>query len=392
MGDHTGRPPVFGLVAGEASGDQLGAALIQALRESHPNARFVGVGGARMEAVGMDCWRDAEELAVMGLFEVIGHLPRLLRLRRWLRGRFLEERPDIMIGIDAPDFNLGLERQLRAGGIPSLHYVSPTVWAWRQGRVRKIARCTDAVLCLFPFEPDFYAQHDVAAYYTGHPLADSIENLPNMMGARDRLGLRALDPCIALLPGSRAGEVSRLLKPLLGAAHILQRQHPGMQCVLPMANHAVRTQLEQALISFPDLQILSVEGQAHVAMAAADIVVCASGTAALEAQLVNRPMVVVYRLSTPTYLLGKTFKLVKSRFFSLPNILADRQLVPELLQAEVTPESIAREVKSWLDNPGRVQSLQQEFSSMNEELRRDAARTAAAHISGLLPETRDLSA
>jgi lipid-A-disaccharide synthase len=375
--DPSATGPRIALVAGEASGDQLGAELIMALRRQFPGAQFMGVGGERMSAAGMQCWKSSDELAVMGLFEVLAHLPRLLRLRRWLLERLTAERPDLLVGIDSPDFNLGLERKIRAAGIPAVHYVSPTVWAWRRGRVRKIARSTDMVLCLFPFEPEFYAAHGVPARYTGHPLADVIPEQQDRAAVRGQLGLQAGRPCVALLPGSRGGEVSRLAGPLLAAATRLQARYPAMQFVAPMSGAAQRALFETRLAAHPELEVKLLGGQARLAMAAADVVVCASGTAALEAMLVNRPMVVVYRFSWPTYVVGKALRLLKSRFFSLPNILAGKALVPELLQHEVNPRRVAHEVARWIDDPQAVRKLSEEFASLHRALRRDAARSAA---------------
>jgi lipid-A-disaccharide synthase len=382
-GTAAGRPRIA-LVAGEASGDQLGAALIEALLERLPNARFMGVGGPKMAAAGMECWKPSDELAVMGLFEVLRHLPRLIRLRRWLLARLLAERPDLLVGIDSPDFNLGLERRAREAGIATAHYVSPTVWAWRRGRVRTIARSTDRVLCLFPFEPAFYAEHGVAAEYTGDPLADAIDGQQSADQARRQLGLEPGGPCIALLPGSRRGEVERLARPLLDSAQRLQALYPSAHFVAPMANPALRALFEDHARKHPGLRITLLDGQSTMAMAAADVVVCASGTAALEAMLVNRPMVVVYRLSWMTYLVGKAFRLVKARFTSLPNVLANQALVPELLQHEVSPERIADEVRAWIENPQSVQALREAFSRQHQQLRRDAARSAAEVIHALI--------
>jgi lipid-A-disaccharide synthase len=376
--------PVVALVAGEASGDQLGGALIEALRREHPQARFVGVGGPLMSAAGMSCWHAAEELAVMGLFEVLHHLPRLLRLRRSLVQRLSLEKPDILIGIDAPDFNLGLERRMRATGMRTVHYVSPTVWAWRQGRVKTIAASTDLVLCLFPFEPAFYAEHGVAAQYTGHPMADEIPASPDPAEARASLGLQAPGPCIALLPGSRMGEVNRLAEPMIAAAQLLHNRFPGIRFVAPMANARIRTRFQQALDSAGNPAVTLFDGQARQVMAAADVVACASGTAALEAMLVNRPMVVTYRLSTLTYATARAFRLFRNRFFSLPNILADEELVPELLQRDATPERIADAIAAWLEAPERVTRAKARFTELHRALRRDAARSAARCISDQL--------
>jgi lipid-A-disaccharide synthase len=379
--------PLIALVAGEASGDQLGGALISALREHFPGARFAGVGGPQMAAAGMDCWWSSEALAVMGLFEVLGHLPRLLRLRRDLRSRLLEERPAILIGIDSPDFNLGLERQMRAAGIPAVHYVSPTVWAWRQGRVKKIAASTDMVLCLFPFEPDFYRAHGVAARYTGHPLADAIEPGMSQATARAALDLPADNRVIGLLPGSRRGEAERLSRPLLETAVELSRRNPGTRFLAPMANSAVRRIFEAALTDFPGLPCDLVEGAARSVIAACDLVICASGTVTLETLLVNRPMVVVYRFSALTYYFGRALRLFKAEFFALPNILAGERLVPELVQHEVQPSRLADEASAWLDDPERCQRLQERFHDIHLGLRNDAAAMAAECVRDVLAGT-----
>jgi lipid-A-disaccharide synthase len=376
--------PFIALVAGEASGDQLGAALMTALRELLPGARFAGVGGPQMKAAGLDCWWSSDELAVMGLFEVLAHLPRLLRFRRRLHGRLLAEKPDLLVGIDSPDFNLGLEKKVRQAGIRAVHYVSPTVWAWRQGRVRHIAAATDMVLCLFPFEPDFYRDHGVPAHYTGHPMADSIGFDNRRSAARDSLGLAGDGPCFALLPGSRRSEVERLAGPLIETAGLLRERYPAASFVAPMSSPATRRIFESRLSRQPALSCVVTDGAARLAMTAADVILCASGTATLEAMLVNRPMVVVYRVSPPTYYLSKWLHLVKSPYFSLPNILAGERLVPELLQHEVTPQRLAKESADWLEDAGRRAELARRFSDMHRGLRRNAAQSAAKYIRALL--------
>lgn len=379
-------PPLIVLVAGETSGDQLGAALIHELKELMPAARFAGIGGQLMREQGMECWWDSDELAVMGLAEVVAHLPRLLKLRRALKERIIRQGPALFIGIDSPDFNLGLERKLRQRGIPTVHYVSPTVWAWRQGRVRKIARATDLVLCLFPFERDFFDGHGVEARYTGHPMADEIEMHHDREAARQQLGLAPGRPCIALLPGSRRGEVSRLADHLLGAAAILAGNNPGMQFVAPMAGEGVQQLFEAAMSRHSGVQCSLVRKQARAVIAASDLVLCASGTATLESMLIKRPMVVVYRFTHLTYLLGKSLRLMKSRFFSLPNILAGDALVPELEQYEVTASRIAREAQAWLDNPSRTATVMDVFEAQHQRLRMDASRSAARAVMSLLEQ------
>jgi lipid-A-disaccharide synthase len=372
------------MVAGEASGDQLGAALITALEGQFPGAQFAGIGGSRMQAAGFDAWWDCEELAVMGLFEVLRDLPRLLRLRRRLRDRIVDLKPDILIGIDAPEFNLGLEKQVRRLGITTAHYVSPTVWAWRPGRARKIGASADLVLCLFPFEPAFLSEHGVAARYTGHPMADAIP-LENDVGlARDALHRPREGLNIALLPGSRMAELERLSGPLLDAAEIISGRHPGSHFLVPLPSAGTADFFRQALDARKLDNVQLLDGRSIEAMTAADVVVCASGTASLECMLVNRPMVVVYRLAGMTHWVLKNFKLFKSRFFSLPNVLAGEALVPELLQDGVSGTAIADEVERWLVDPDRRATLRQRFHDTHLELRIDAATSAANAIAELM--------
>lgn len=368
---------IIALVAGEASGDQLGAALIRAIRDHSPETRFVGVGGPLMKAAGMDCWWDSAELSIMGLFEVINHIPRLLALRKQLVAKLLQIKPAVFIGIDAPDFNLNVEKKLKARSIPVIHYVSPTVWAWRAGRVKTIARSTDRVLCLFPFEPGYYAQQDVLADYTGHPLADQIPPGVSPGPARIELVIDETATCIALLPGSRLSEVGKLTAPMLDAAAILAKQQPGLCFLVPAASQVIKEHIETELHRFPGLDCRVLLSGGKQAMAAADLVICASGTATLEVMLINRPMVVCYRLSAMTYTLAKWLRLVKSRFFALPNILASEALVPELLQHEVTGERIAAEAMKWLESPAHRAALNERFAQLHQQLSIDAAASAA---------------
>jgi lipid-A-disaccharide synthase len=378
------KNPTIALVAGEASGDQLGAALIERLKKRYPQARFAGIGGKHMKAAGLDAWWDSEELALFGLVEVLSHLPRLFRLRSELTQRLLDLKPDVFIGIDAPDFNLGLEIKLRKKKIPTVHYVSPTVWAWREKRVRKIGRAADLVLCLFPFEPDFYSKHGVKAVYVGHPMADQIDPSPDPATARSRLGLNASAPVIALLPGSRASEVSRLAEPMILAAKKLSFQQPRPQFVTAMANDKVLALFSETMkrLQFSDIQLVS--DDPRTVIAAADVVMSASGTATLETMLVNRPLVVAYRLSATTIFLVKHLRLLKPQHFSLPNILAGETLVPELIQNEVSGESLARETAKWLDDEAARASLEQRFLDIHNDLRCDASMRAAEAVSELL--------
>jgi len=380
----TDSAPVIALVAGEASGDLLGAALVAELKRLYPQARFVGVAGERMRAAGVEAWWNSSELAVMGLFEVLSHFPRLLRLRRALYRRLRETRPDVLIGIDAPDFNLGLEAKLRRDGIRTVHYVSPTVWAWRERRVHKVARAADLVLCLFPFEPEFYAGHRVPAAYVGHPLADQLSPDDDPRGARGRLGLDPFAETVALLPGSRAGEIGRLAGPMLGAAALLAQRRPGIRFVCAAADEDAQALFEQERERIGGVEVRVVRGDTRTVIAAADCVLCASGTAALETMLVNRPLVVTYRVAPSTYRLGRLLKLVKLEWFSLPNILAGRRLVPELIQDEANPENLAAAATRWLDDEAARATLHNDFLALHERLRCDAARRAAAAVAGLL--------
>lgn len=378
------QAPIIALVAGEASGDQLGAALIDQLRQSYPQAQFVGVGGKKMRAAGMDTWWDAEELALFGLFEVLSHLPRLIRLRRDLTRRLAEVKPDVFIGIDAPDFNLGLEIKLRKLGIKTVHYVSPTVWAWRQRRVRKIGRAADLVLCLFPFEPEFYKSHGVQAAYVGHPMADQIEPDNAPAAARARLQLDPSAPTVALLPGSRVGEVSRLAEPMIEAARMLAAEHPDTQFVTAMANEKVRGIFKETMQRLDFREIHLVDHDPRTVIAAADAVMSASGTATLETMMVNRPMTIAYRVSTATYQIAKHLKLVRPQLFSLPNILAGELLVPELIQHEATADRLAAETSRWLESEGLRETLRQRFLEIHDQLRCNASEKAAEAVCGLL--------
>jgi len=380
------QPPTFALIAGEASGDQLGAALIERLRALYPAARFAGIGGHRMKQAGMECWWDAQELAVMGLFEVLSHFPRLIRLRRDLHRHLLNLRPAVTIGIDSPDFNLGLEIKLRRRGLRTVHYVSPTVWAWRPGRVRKIRRAADRVLCLFPFEPAFYEGHDVNAVFVGHPMADRLPADDDPAAAREKLGLEPAVTTIALLPGSRLSEVQRLAGPMIEATGLLSERRPGLQFVAAMAGDTVTGYFRAARDAAGAGQIRLVQRDATTVMAAADVVLCASGTATLETLLVNRPMVMTYRISPASYRLAKALRLVKLQHFALPNILAGEALVPELIQDEATGPALADATERWLDDAAGRDALRQRFSELRRQLEGDASGRAAAAVAELLEQ------
>ena len=374
--------PRIALVAGEASGDELGADLIDSLKRRYPGAVFAGIGGAAMASAGMEIWHDCAELSVMGLAEVVQHLPRLLRLRRELMRRLRDWRPDVFIGIDAPDFNLGVERRLKQAGVPTVHYVSPSVWAWRESRAARIGQSADRVLCLFPMEPPIYARHQVDARFVGHPLADRFPLINDRRAARESLRLPARSPVLAMLPGSRVSEVKRLTPIFVEAIGDLLLSHPTMKVIAPMANAACRRAFEAAG-GGNVARIL--DGRAHQAMIASDLIVLASGTAALEGLLAKRPMVVAYRISPLTAWLVRRFKLMKTRHYSLPNVLAGEALIPELLQEDCTPENITAGLQHWLDHPEAIDLLTPRFLDIHRQLRHGASERAADVVAELLP-------
>jgi lipid-A-disaccharide synthase len=371
---------LIALVAGEASGDNLGAALIAAIRERVPDARFVGVPGPRMREAGCEALASSDELALMGLAEILRHLPRLIGLRRRLVRELLARRPAVFVGIDAPEFNLGLAKRLKAGGLPTVQYVSPQVWAWRQGRVRGIAESCDRILCLLPFEPAFYAEHGVTARFVGHPLADQFPLEADRAGARAALGLSSDDEVIALLPGSRMGEVSRLAAPFVGAAQWIAALRPGAKFVVPLTSASTRACFEAALASASGLSLKVLDGQSRLALAAADVVLTASGTATLETLLSQRPMVVAYKLAPLTAFLLRGLGLVKVRHFSQPNLLVGREIVPEFFQEAATPELLGGAVLQWLEQPQRLGELREAFGRVHRDLRRGGAALAAEAV------------
>jgi len=383
------KPLRVGLVAGEASGDTLGADLIEALRKCAPGAVFFGVAGPKMQTAGCESWEPAESLAVMGLFEVLRDLPRLVRLLARIRRRFLATVPDVFVGIDAPDTNLRLARSLHAAGIPTVQYVSPQVWAWRQGRARSIRQAVDLVLCLLPFEKRFYDAHGIPAEFVGHPLADAIPETGDRQAARRALGLDLDAPVVALLPGSRRGEVARLAADFAATAIWLAAQRPALKFVAPMASAATRKIFSRALARHaPALSVQLIDSQATTALIAANVVLVASGTASLEAALCKRPMVVVYRLGALTAWVLTRLNLVKAKYFAQPNLLADRRVVGEYFQEQIIPESIGAELLMWLDDTERRGALEREFSRIHADLRRDAGMRAAQAIIALVNSRR----
>jgi lipid-A-disaccharide synthase len=378
-------PLRVGLVAGEASGDTLGADLIHSLRRRAPDTQFFGVAGPKMQAAGCESWEPAESLAVMGLFDVLRDLPRLVRLLARIKRMFLTARPDVFIGIDAPDTNLRLARTLHAAGIPTVQYVSPQVWAWRQGRARRIRQSVDLVLCLLPFEKRFYDEHGIRAEFVGHPLADAIPQQIDREAARSALGLDLKSSIVALLPGSRRGEVARLGADFAATARWLAAQRPDLKFIAPMASAATRQIFSEVLKrDAPALDVRLIDGQATTALSAANVVLVASGTASLEAALCKRPMVVVYRLGALTGWVLTRLNLVKSKFFAQPNLLADQRVVGEYFQDQIIPESIGAELLMWLDDTERRGALEREFSRIHADLRRGAGTRAAQAILDLL--------
>lgn len=365
------------LVAGEASGDILGAGLMRALKARHPAVEFIGVGGPLMQAEGLTSYFPMERLSVMGLVEVLGRLRELLARRKLLIQTLIEEKPDVFIGIDAPDFTLNIELKLRQAGIKTVHYVSPSVWAWRQKRVLKIREGCDLMLTLLPFEARFYEEKGVPVRFVGHTLADTIPLQADRAAARAELGLPD-GPLVALMPGSRGGEVGRLASVFFDAAERLQALKPGVRFVLPCASPQRRAQI-QALLDGRNLPLTLLDGQSHLALAACDAVLIASGTATLEALLYKRPMVVAYRLAPLTFWILK--RMVKSPYISLPNLLAQRLLVPELLQDDATPEALAQTLLPLIDG-GEEQT--RGFDDIHRTLRRDASNQAADAVLTLI--------
>jgi len=389
------QAPVIALIAGEDSGDQLGADLIAALRKRYPDARFVGIGGARMQAQGFESWYDIRELSLFGLAEVISHLPRLLRLRKELVARLIAAKPAVVVGIDAPDFNLGVEQRVRAAGLRTVHYVSPSVWAWREERAAKIGRSADRVLCLFPMEPAIYARHGVDARFVGHPLADRFALVSDRVGARDFLGLPQNAPVLAVLPGSRSSEVSKLGRVFLDAARRVAAELPGLRIVIPAANARVHATLKAMLGDGPsndDTPIL-LDGRAHEAMLAADVVLLASGTATLEAMLAKRPMVVGYRVSPISYRIARALNMLKTDVYALPNILAracglgdKAMLAPELMQDDCTPEKLAEAVLALFHDSQRRGEIVAAFEQLHRALRGELEGEAGDHAADAIIE------
>ena len=378
-----------GIVAAEPSGDVLGAGLIRALRAARPDIEFEGIGGPRMIAAGCVSRFPMETLSVMGLVEVLRHLRELLAIRRSLLDHWRVERPHLYVGVDAPDFNLTLERRLRQLGVPTVHYVSPTVWAWRPGRVKTLRAAADLVLSIFPFEGDFLAAHGVAARYVGHPLADEIRPVADPAPVRARLGLPTGGPVLAVLPGSRLSEIGAIGPSFIGAARLIAARYPGLRLVTPLVNAATRERFAALRAELaPDLDWLFVDSAAQDALPAADVVLTASGTATLEALLVGRPMVVGYRVHALTYWTARLLRLVQVRHIAMANLLAGEGLAPELVQGECTAEKLAAAVAGFLDAPQRCAEIRRRYGELAARLRRDTSREAAAAVLSLIEASR----
>ena len=374
----TDASPLFVLVAGEASGDLLGADLIETLRERFPNARFAGVAGPKMIAAGMQAWQPSEKLSVMGFVEVIKHLPTLFGVKRDVIERTLAEKPAAFIGIDAPDFNLRIERELKEAGVRTIHYVSPSIWAWREKRADKIGASASRVLCLFPMEPPIYAKHNVDSKFVGHPLAQQFAMEPDQSAARRELGIAEEIPILALLPGSRLGEINRLARIFFDAATKLRQQIPNLAIVVPAANATCRRAVESITTEFPSLDVSVIDGQARTAMIASDAVLLASGTAALEAMLAKRPMVVAYRINQLTHWIVKKFGILPTNVYSLPNILAGRIVVPELMQNDCNAPALAAALLPMLRERRIDPQLLALFRNLHQSLLAPRGSAAAA--------------
>ena len=380
--DNSLSAPVFAIVVGEHSGDTLGAGLMVALKKQYPSAKFVGIGGDKMIKLGFDSLFAMDELAVMGIVEVLGRIRRLLHVRKSLVNYFTSNKPDVFIGIDAPDFNIGLELRLKPHNIKTVHYVSPSVWAWREKRIFKIAKATDMVLSLLPFEKAFYDKHHVPCTFVGHPLADDIPMESNKEKARVLLGLPIESKVLALMPGSRGGELSRLLAPFFESAQQLQEDDEHLLLVAPMVSEKRAQQFNKAKEELaPNLSIEVIIDKTQTVMAASDCLLTASGTVTLEAALIKRPMVICYKFNLLTYWLAKW--LVKLQWFSLPNLLANKTLVPELLQDEVCPEQIVPLVKERLYQD--QSQLNDSFTTIHQQLKCDASQQAATAVIAILP-------
>ena len=380
----TDKQLTIALVAGETSGDILGAGLIRTLKKHHPNIKFVGIAGPLMQTEGCQAWYEMDELSVMGIVEVLGRLRRILAIRRDITKRLIDLKPDVFIGIDAPDFNLSLEGKLKQASIKTIHYVSPSVWAWKQKRVFKIKRNTNLILAFLPFEKAFYDKFDVPCRFIGHKMADDIPLEPDQTAMRQQLGIPVDCQCLALLPGSRHAEVTLLSEPFLKAAQLLRDKFPDLHIVVPLVNGKRRAEFEQIKAEIaPKLNLQLLDGHAREAMIASNAAILASGTVALECMLAKCPMVVGYKMKAFTFWLAK--KLIKTPYVSLPNILAGKEIVPELLQHDCTPENIANHVLPFLESENT--ELKATFLALHKQIRCNADEQAAQAVLDVLEDS-----
>ena len=376
--------PKVAMVAGEVSGDLLAGLLLGGLKTQWPAMSSMGIGGPRMAAQGFEAWWPHEKLSVFGYLDALRHYREISGIRGQLGDRLLQQRPDVFIGVDAPDFNFGLEARLKAQGIKTIHFVSPSIWAWRGKRINKIAKSTDHMLCMFPFEPALYAAKNIPATYVGHPLADTIPMVPPREASRQSLGLPMDAPVLAVLPGSRRSEIQHIAPAFLQAVALLSRQRPDMRFVMPVVP-SLRVMVAPLMAQYaPNAGIQMLEGRSHEALAACDVTLMASGTATLEAALFKRPMVIAYRVSGLSWLLMKRMGYLP--WVGLPNILLKDFVVPERLQDAATPEQLAADVLDWLDQPAKAEAVRQRFTELHHTLRRDTARCATDAIAQVLED------
>jgi lipid-A-disaccharide synthase len=376
------QPPRLALVAGEASGDLLASLLLRGLAERWPGIRTAGIGGPKMAALGFEPWWPSDKLAVRGYFEVLRHYREIAGIRDQLATRLLADPPDAFVGVDAPDFNLGLEARLKQAGIKAVHFVCPSVWAWRGGRLARMSRSVDHVLCLFPFEPALLREHGIAATYVGHPRADAIPLVPPRAAARAARGVGEADRVLAVLPGSRRSEIQYIAPAFIAAAALMQRQDPALRVLLPVAPGLMPMVEPLVAAHGGGAALRLVDGRSHDVMAACDVVLVASGTATLEAALFKRPMVIGYRMHALSWQIMKRMRY--QPWVGLPNILAREFLVPELLQADCTPEALAAAARAWLDDAARSEAVARRFDEIHHTLRQDTARRATDAIENLL--------
>ncbi len=378
------KAPLFGIVAGEKSGDVLGAGLISALKKIYPDASFVGIGGADMQAQGCESLADMDRLSVMGFVEPLGRLPELFAIKKRLRDYYIEQQPVAVIGVDAPGFNLRLAADIKPHGIKTVQYVSPSVWAYNEGRIHKIKRVTDLMLTLFPFETDIYIEHEIPVHCVGHPLADDIDFEDRKHESRAELGLSDDDAVVALMPGSRGGEIKRLGSVFLEAAIAALEEYPKIKFIIPYSSEASKSRIEALLRGagiFPDGQFQLVS-DSHLAISAADYIVLASGTATLEAMLLKRPMVVAYRIATLTYMIAS--RMIRIPHFALPNLLARKLLVPEYIQKDLNADVIKTEILRHMSGEDDHSAMLEEFDAIHRSIRLDASKQAAAAISKMI--------